>query len=127
MQEEVESLKQRQDQVSMKLSATTKELETSKEDFSNTKTAFNELKIGSKDYLALKAAHGKATILLEKQKIQIVSMEAVQLKRYIYFFLAGAGVVLVTRILDRQLGDFGEAIFGNTCPDQLAGQAHVFA
>lgn len=94
-----EELKQMQDNVSLRLSATEKALKTSEESFENTQNDYQELKSGSADYLNLKSTYEDTKKSLEEQNSKIIELEAIQLREYIYAALTGISILLLGLII----------------------------
>ncbi len=71
------------------------ELDKSSKELILVKKSYTELKNGSAKYLDLLSKFKRINILLDDQNSKVIALEARQSKVYIYWFLAGAGVLFI--------------------------------
>ena len=85
--------------IKTELSTTKTSLTSSEESLKNTSSSFEELKTGSADYLALKKKFEKTEELLKSQTSKVKELQTKVSTYYIFWFLAGGGVLFLGWII----------------------------
>lgn len=94
-----EELKKKQAELSSTLKEREKALTDSNQQLTDTQKSFTELKEGAGKYLQLQSEYKRTKALLEDQNARVLSLESQLSKHYIYWFLAGAGVLFLGWII----------------------------
>lgn len=102
-----------QKQTQSELSNTKNELAQTQKSLEQVNASFEELKAGSANYLQLKEKFDKTTQALDDKRGKVKDLESQLIKHYIYWFLAGAGVLFLGWIIgsiSRKKKGYGSSI-----------------
>ena len=88
-------MKTKQNELKSTLKTRETELTETSKELTTAQTSFEDLKKGSAEYLKLQSTYKRTKALLEDQNSRVISLESQLSKYYIYWFLAGAGVLFL--------------------------------
>ncbi|MBT7609599.1 MAG: TIGR04211 family SH3 domain-containing protein [Bacteriovoracaceae bacterium] len=95
-------LKEKKKEAILALKLKEDELNKSTSDLKSTQSSYKNLKASSEDFLKLQSNHKKINALLDDQNSKVLALESQLSRHYIYWFLAGGGVLLLGWFLGLQ-------------------------